>query len=562
MSTEEQREPAGEAPEEAAIPAGRPAPAPAAPRSRAGFWFGLLMLPAVLLIAWGGFPAISRGAGAAAFPYQLDREEGFLLDQAMRLARGESIYQPIDQYPFVVGNYPPVYPMMFAGAVALAGPALPLGRGLVLLSVLVILATAANIVLRAGPGVMPAFAAMALILANWEVVDWIAYARADFPAIAFSLAGLAAATWSRRWWWILAAAVLFLFAFYTKPTQAAAAGAVVLALLWAREWRAAGLLCALMAVGGIGVAAAMQAATGGEFLRHVVVYNANEWRADSLPVWARHLVLFGGAKLLAAALALAVIPALRRQAASDGAPGAAMLLSAAFFYTLLCAATLPSVGKVGSAGNYLIEFQVSVAVLLGVVLARLQALAAEGALDGWRRAAAGGLLALLLGHGVAFAHWGMPRLPPPPPEGLRHAFDRVQLRVQDTTGPMLADYPVFLAHARREVHYEPFIMSQLAREGRWDPSPFIADLADGRFVLIIANSNLLDPDGFHIGWTPEMLEAIRGAYRLDDRVGPFYLLVPQSIPMDPEQRIRLIRSMARGAGGPMPVASAAPLPFS
>src|SRR5579862_2959962 len=43
-------------------------------------------------------------------PYTLNYGEGPLLDQAVRLAHGENIYQPdLSQPPYTITNYPPLY---------------------------------------------------------------------------------------------------------------------------------------------------------------------------------------------------------------------------------------------------------------------------------------------------------------------------------------------------------------------------------------------------------------------------------------------------------------------
>ena len=42
------------------------------------------------------------------YPYQISYGEGFILNQAVIQSQGQSIYQDITNYPYLVGNYPPV----------------------------------------------------------------------------------------------------------------------------------------------------------------------------------------------------------------------------------------------------------------------------------------------------------------------------------------------------------------------------------------------------------------------------------------------------------------------
>jgi hypothetical protein len=75
---------------------------------------------------------VDRVERAIEFPYQLDGEEGFLLAQAMRLAHGQGLYGSLDHPPYVVDNYPPLYPMVWSVWLRLAGrdavPSLAAGR--------------------------------------------------------------------------------------------------------------------------------------------------------------------------------------------------------------------------------------------------------------------------------------------------------------------------------------------------------------------------------------------------------------------------------------------------
>jgi len=74
--------------------------APPRPRSMPASLAGdAFLLPAILLV--GVDPAArSRNRGELGLSLQLDAEEGFVLNQALVLRRGESIYRPIDRPPF------------------------------------------------------------------------------------------------------------------------------------------------------------------------------------------------------------------------------------------------------------------------------------------------------------------------------------------------------------------------------------------------------------------------------------------------------------------------------
>ena len=63
---------------------------------------------------------VYHGIRVAVFPYDLDNGEAYLLNQADRIARGQSPYQPIEEPPYLIANYPPLYPALLALPVKLS----------------------------------------------------------------------------------------------------------------------------------------------------------------------------------------------------------------------------------------------------------------------------------------------------------------------------------------------------------------------------------------------------------------------------------------------------------
>jgi len=491
----------------------------------------MALLVAAAMLYSGRLP-IERGFASMEFPYQMDREEGFLLVQAIQLARGETIYPDLSGYPYTVGNYPPLYPAVFAGAIGLTGAppgmGLPIGRAIVMLSLITVLAALATMALREWRGFAGALLAVGLFLCNWEVNDWVAYARVDLPAIALGMTGLAAATSGPSRRALAGCMALFALAFFTKQTQLAAPAAVAVALLWGRQWKRAAWFAGILATVSLAGVAILNVSTSGEFWRHTVLYNANVYYPNQVVVWLRHLAFFGLFKLLAAgALAVAVPVALWGGGESTPTAKAPDLLVTASAFLLFTALSLASVGKAGAAGNYLLEFQAALALFIAVALGRLLERAPA---HRWRlttaRAASIAALLLLALHA---AHFGLVRsrlLAPGPTPTLAELYGRVLLRVQEAPGSVLCEAPVFNALANRETPYQPFIMAQLAREGKWEQTPFVHDLQDGRFGLIVSTRDFRDEDQVFEGFTPEMRSAILEAYRFEGKIADLYIFSP------------------------------------
>lgn len=454
-----------------------------------------------VIIALGFFHLASKPVAFSVsvmmhYPYSLDREEAFVLNQAMLLARGETIYPSIDNYPYIVGNYTPVYPLMvrvflFFLDGLMAGRLLTLQAGIVLAVLLGVYAGRVSRVWWSGllpPGIF---------LATYDVAHWLPFVRVDFLAILFSVAGLLVLVFSLRTGAVVAAAVLFVLAFYTKQTQIMAPLAALIALLAAGERRSAMILAGTGASVGLLLGVALTLMTSGEFIRHTVTYNANEFHWRDVGIMLRHLSYFWSAMLVLVPAGLLLV-AVRWRSTPFGVRLAAV-------YTVLTALSVLAIGKAGSAVNYLLDFEAAAGLFVGTLLGH--------AVSARLYDAAAAILALV-GVQVVLLHSPFRRLaafPPPMREEHRATADFLAMDMQDRPGHIISEDAIFTILAGKPVVYQPFIMSTLAREGRWDPTPFISALASGRFSVIIAASDLREPS---VGFTDPMREAILARYEL------------------------------------------------
>src|SRR5207244_2953132 len=70
------------------------------------------------------------------FPYDLNYGEGYVLNDAVRLSHGESLYGDVQQFPMVRSPYPPLFPLVWSRLIPLTGPVFWAGRGLSALALL------------------------------------------------------------------------------------------------------------------------------------------------------------------------------------------------------------------------------------------------------------------------------------------------------------------------------------------------------------------------------------------------------------------------------------------
>lgn len=435
---------------------------------------------------------------ALEFPYTLNYGEGPLLEQAVRLARGENIYRAdLSTPPYTIANYPPLYPLIQAPFVAAVGPAFWYGR---LISVVSILAAALFLGLTVRAITRDALAGLVAALTLPVIpyiFSWSALARIDSLALAFAWAGIFAVVQGRgRRWGLIAGVILLACAAYTRQTYLLAAPFAAVVWLWSAKERTHALLFGVyFAALVLGVFAVLTALTGGGVFFHVITANVNA--LDSalaqyyLDEMVEHLPIF----LAAAALALVLGVALGRRLWWLSAP-----------YTLGAVVTALTISKVGSDINYLYELAAAFALAAGAWIAWTRRVPVLRA-----------LLLLVLAYAVSMAYDLSLRKYQPI---LTERADDVPLMgeliafINETDAPIIADeHMALLTLADRPILIQPFEMSQLAAAGIWDETPFLTDLQNGVYPYILIYQPYRNPSLRFERWSRPMLRVINDHYR-------------------------------------------------
>ena len=386
-------------------------------RARVSSCAGLLLTGAWLILA--AVVAVNMAFFARhavqvlSYRYPLDYGEGPLLAQAELLHAAASLHQlygPLDQAPYLVVNYPPVYLLTTLLTSTLAGNLLLAGRLVSLVSALT--CVAALMILTTddrrpttGERRFPCFRLVIVLafLALPIVREWALLMRVDMLGVALGLWGLVALRAQFRvqssefriqsskfkvqssefnigvaalepgsapdprplnsepWHnvWLVVSALLLTASLFTKPSLLAAPVAAVTWLLL-RDWRRGILLAGMLALFGSVVFGWL--AAGSHFFEHVVVANANAWQADLAVRFWRGQLAVHGPLFAAGALSLAVAIHQRR-----GQADRLRALAVPLAYTLVGALGAAGVGKVGAYLNYFLELYVGLIWL--VVLA-------------------------------------------------------------------------------------------------------------------------------------------------------------------------------------------------
>jgi len=505
----------------------------------------LALIPVFVLLLLPTFSTLGRSFGSMMYPYQLDREEGFIIQQAMDLASGDSIYKPIEDEPYLVGNYPPVYPAMIGGMTYIFSPSLPLGRFVVFFSMLLICAGLMTLLTRDTKALFPGFLAILLFASTFHFADWVAYARVDITAIAFAILGLAAVTSKQRIIGVVIGSLFFILSFYTKQTSVAAPAAAFIGLMFHGEKKLAWIMAGIAGGGCLCLLIFGNMVSGGEFFRHLVTYNKNDMVWSSLPKVLYNSVWFFQQGLLITVLIVLVgayflnrfHPISIFEIDLDKHRTRSKALPMAVAYLILSGISLVSVAKVGSASNYFLEFNVAVALLVslafGLMTHELQHLTTRE-----KSYVIPVIVLTIVGlfyHGLHLTVFNIPNAdfarvkvyPKAPNEYDELIYDYMDEAVAETEGPVLLEEPIFAIRAGKEVVFQPFIMTQLFKEGKWEQDKLLDRIANAEFGLIATLDQIQSEPKQMPGLTDEMQTTIYENYQLHEQIGKYYLYIPK-----------------------------------
>jgi len=487
-----------------------------------------------LAVAAAGLALASMRAIALVYaPYELDYGEGIIAWQARQLESLSRAYRPLATYPFLVFHYPPIYHYAMRLAGHLTGDFILAGRWISAASALLIAVLFGTMVVRVLPSRLSpwsrmlgaVFAASAAL--GLDSMRWVPAARVDLLGLLLTFSGI----------WLLAcgpfrlsvhliAFAFFVAALYTKQTLLAAPLAGLLLLLIVRPRRALAMAAWCVGLGG-GIFWGLYYVTGGEVLRHLLLYNRNPFS------WRFALEALGGNlhEVLLLALGTSAATAALVARARPPVPGfvhrlrGLILISRRRRAIALCGLHLGlalvialSAGKEGSNYNYFLEWNLAACPVSGILLASAVKACAR------RKRMSSATIAVILAAAVVLGDQTFSLLRRANEAVGRSAAARGELAwkrqtesclsdfVRRTPGEIVSEQMTVLVRQGRVVPFEPAIIKVLGQTGAWDEGPALQMLRGKRFTALLL---LRDTRRF----TPRMLDAIHASYKPAETCG-------------------------------------------
>ena len=470
-----------------------------------------------------------HGTALLLYPFDVDNSEAYLVYQGARLAQGEFLYPSLDEFPYLVDNYPPFYPLLEAVGFLFTGPNFHWPRFLSLAAAcLTALLVGWWTFLRTNNRMAALLSGM-VFLSFYHVYDWCALARVDTVGLCLSLCGVVVFERTRSWKWAIP---WLLLAVFTKQSLFAAPLAVFFVLFASNRNEAFRYLAALAIGTGI-FFSILFVLSNGRVVNHLFFYNANAYRLNDLFYYVRYWLIFYTVWGSIPVLTLffegkwAFLPSNRIDEKS--------ISPLLFWYTLFAIVEAALCGKIGSAPNYLLSLVAATAVGLGSLYGHIIALYNSQKNDNTRAVFLFFLAAGLFQLG-ATAHWpnsGRNLHPSPtdwsytPSKVDTHAGIKLKQMLETTDGPVFTDRAGVALMAGHAPVCQPFICTQLSNDGRWDQENLLARIAAGQFPIAVLHFDLSDPHWDRERFTAEMIESLRAQYILDRRLGPYFLYTIQ-----------------------------------
>ncbi len=456
------------------------------------------------LFAWNSMLTIR-------FPFGVDYGEAPLMDQVRRIETGGTLYKAsINNPPYVIANYPPVYQFWVAGANSLLHiPLFQAGRITTLIFSMVSGSIIGLFSYRLTDNKWMGVFSAALFWGQPFVAIWSSVARVDMMALAFSLLGLYILYREQdEPRWIAVAIACFLISVYTRQSYVLAGPLAGFIWLWNCNRKRAVIFLATLVVSGLALFGIINAGTHGGFYTNIVTANINRtvihnaWSMFSqfFIIWP--VVLF----IIITLVVWAIYSRFKRPAGdADGKSAQPFIFYGWTFFTIGAAISAMTVVKIGSNVNYFMEFIAAGAVWsgLGIQLINRQKATAKWLLTG-----------LILIQSI----WILPFDYQAVQTTQTKFWDKLDVyrglnatvQAAAQAGTVLSDdYMDMIVLADQRIYYQPFEYGELYFAGVWDPSAFASQIEQREFPLIVIGGSSIDKG---CCWPPLVIDTIETNY--------------------------------------------------
>ena len=405
-------------------------------------------------LLYAALASLTNAVRLARVPFQLDYEEGNVLNAGVRINAGLTPYAAAGSWPVVLNPYGPIPYHITAFLIRSVPPSFFLPRIAIAASAALIAILVGLITYRFTKSWRIAVSFGAVFLTLPLAQEWMPVLRVDFMGLAFSLLGLCLFLSAR---WLKHLAVLFFAgAFFCKVTFVAAPLACAAVLIKQKRWRE----LAYMTVGGVVLLAAalalLRRSTHGAFLFHQFGTHVDPWSWGN---YSRHTLAVLAESSVLVALALCGIIRLRR-------------FDLPLAYLLMVGVGTITLFKAGSESNHLLELEAALCISAGLGMQQLQTMRSRAAV----------VLVVIVGSVLVVtamqhrARYRIGGLVEQCPQAYAYIQNHQAVLSENVGALVLTGKPVLLSN--------PFVYAQLVRSGKW-PNGKIEEMLQERSIDLV-----------------------------------------------------------------------------
>lgn len=404
------------------------------------------------------------------YMYLIDYGESFVLNQVYLLRNGWTVfdlYSSFEKPPFLLINYPPVYPWVVSLFQGGARHFIP-GR------IVSVVSTAGIVLLSIG--FLEKFQLRdrwvwmfpVSLLTTYTFHLWSGLYRVDMLALFFLMASLYFLQWEKIP--PLFSALFLIMAVFTRQTLLPLPGALFLVSIYTgcRRWQKTFLY---WLTGSFLLFIVFQIFTGGEFFQHTVIGNRNILMLSNLRVWGRHLLRFSIFFVLAWLVSIFVLIK-QKNISKDWK----LLL---ILFSVFSGVFVLTISKVGSAVNYFLEWYMAMIIVI--------ALAAGLEKTRLRRAVIYLLMICFLGNLVYMRRYSWASSPQ---ASDIMVYRQMQRMLAEYAYPVISYDGSILLMAGKEIVFQPFVLSQLGYQHLWSPDLLLEYLSQYPQYMMVVNFSL------------------------------------------------------------------------
>lgn len=426
----------------------------------------------------------------AGMPFEMNYEEGNILNSAVRITQGLTPYPDPHSFPNVLSPYGPIPYYLTAVAVKLTGVNLFFPRLTVIMATLICATFAGLLVHRFTSSIPLSIAFGCLFITSRLVFFWMPFLRVDLLGLALTLIGLYLFGLDRRRWpWSI---LFFVAAIFVKYSLLAAPAACCVYLLLEKRWKDTVIFAGVLAGAIAALFAVVEWSTSGYFAFHMFGTHADPFLWSEMGRYLRGMMQLDF-PLTALAVIYLVFVIVERK------PNLPALY---LIFAMLGSVTL---GKLGSDSNHLLELHAACVLCSGLALARI----ARQLKPSWVALGATTVATVLL------AFYGLKNPRVVDERDMAKQCGNVYAFVQQANGEILSDNIGLLVLTGKPVYLSnPFVYRYLVAKG-WSDRELQERIHAQRFSAIVLSSS---PWSHAVNesqhWTPEVLTEIMRNYRL------------------------------------------------